>query len=148
MYCSKTILHYLRIYSSIMFPYNDPYFQCILGHKFRLCPQRVVCPTQLYVKNILPGIIWPILVHSSVGQLFEGTEKISPPPQKKPHSTFRASKRGPRNQTSTKHEYYPFSRDTRYQNILKSNFIVSPCIFYIDLICTNFCTCIYEYNIT
>jgi len=28
------------------------------------------------------------------------------------------------------------------------NFIVSPCIFYIDLICTNLCTCIYEYNIT
>ena len=28
------------------------------------------------------------------------------------------------------------------------NFTVSPCIFYIDLICTNVCTCIYEYNIT
>ena len=28
------------------------------------------------------------------------------------------------------------------------NFIVSPCIFYIDLICTNLCTCIYGYNIT
>ena len=27
------------------------------------------------------------------------------------------------------------------------NFTVSPCIFYIDLICTNVCTCIYEYNI-
>ena len=28
------------------------------------------------------------------------------------------------------------------------DFTVSPCIFYIDLICTNVCTCIYEYNIT
>jgi len=28
------------------------------------------------------------------------------------------------------------------------NFTVSPCIFYIDLICTNVCTCIYQYNIT
>ena len=32
-----------------------------------------------------------------------------------------------------------------YKNILTT---VSPCIFYIDLICTNVCTCIYEYNIT
>ena len=28
------------------------------------------------------------------------------------------------------------------------NFTVSPCIIYIDLICTNVCTCIYAYNIT
>ena len=32
--------------------------------------------------------------------------------------------------------------------ITNVNVTVSPCIFYIDLICTNVCTCIYEYNIT
>jgi len=34
------------------------------------------------------------------------------------------------------------------QTYFTINFTVSPCIFYIVLICTNVCTCIYEYNIT
>jgi len=37
-------------------------------------------------------------------------------------------------------------KDTLQMSIF--TFTVSPCIFYIDLICTNVCTCIYEYNIT
>ena len=44
---------------------------------------------------------------------------------------------------------WPFMpKNQNFNHSFFFNFTVSPCIFYIDLICTNVCTCIYEYNIT
>ena len=61
-------------WTPLLFFFFTFYFQHILGQRFRLRPQKAVCPTQRNVKSILPGIIWPFLVHSRVGQMFGETE--------------------------------------------------------------------------
>ena len=61
------------------------------------------------------------------------------------------TKKQPRSVAQRKYRNYYSSQMLKGYTIikmLKVIFIVSPCIFYIDLICTNLCTCIYECNIT